>query len=290
MIPLSCFYSWKNLPEERIPEVFAEFKANGCRELVLTSDLLDRIMKEPAFLLRLMRMAESQSVCFSEAHGIWGPALGLGVGAKFPSLIPPMRAAHKQAFAFCADIGCRTYTIHMGAYEHIYFGTGVESIAACAKNALHELIPAAEKNKIVLALENNCDNPGNADALAPVFHEFPSPWFGCCFDVGHAHYLKPEPGKKPFLYECGLEQNFCENSLEKLSPHIVTAHLHDNDGTGDWHRLPGRGTIDWKPLIRALKQCPRLLSLQPEVDMTGNQVSMRELVETFQALLRNRKP
>ena len=74
--------------------------------------------------------------------------------------------------------------------------------------------------------------------------------------------------------------------LEKLLPHIVTCHLHDNDGYGDGHQLPGTGSIDWKTLIPALKNCPRIVSMQNETSAGAHHISIAKLCRTFDALMK----
>ena len=61
----------------------------------------------------------------------------------------------------------------------------------------------------------------------------------------------------------------------------VVCHLHDNDGTGDYHNLPGRGNIDWNKTMKLLENAPRLMALQSEVAVARHGISCKELVETF---------
>ncbi len=37
--------------------------------------------------------------------------------------------------------------------------------------------------------------------------------------------------------------------VESLPEKLFFTHIHDNDGTRDQHRVPGRGTIDWRRLL-----------------------------------------
>jgi sugar phosphate isomerase/epimerase len=34
----------------------------------------------------------------------------------------------------------------------------------------------------------------------------------------------------------------------------LATHISDNDGSGDQHRTPGNGSIDWKAVMRALRE------------------------------------
>ena len=284
-IQFSWHYTWRNIPDELIPHLFAEYRCHGGTSLVFPECWLERILLDPKFFYQLMLMAQEQHVSFTDAHGLSGPTWGMGVGAKFHSGLDYLYESQKLGISYAAEAGCRTYTVHMGAFDHIYFGTPVKDSSRYAVEMLERLLPIAEKNKIVIACENNFDNTGNADALLPVLEHFDSPWIGCCFDIGHANRLKPTPGKKPKIYEAtGIPRALCANSLEKLSPHIVTCHLHDNNESRDEHKLPGQGTVDWKNDLPKLLACPRLVSCQTEVEMTKNIVSVSDLFKTFHEL------
>ena len=59
---------------------------------------------------------------------------------------------------------------------------------------------------------------------------------GICFDAGHCHaHFKDE-------FNWDLFKN-----------RIFAIHLHDNDGTDDQHLIPFDGNIDWKNVIKKLK-------------------------------------
>ena len=62
-----------------------------------------------------------------------------------------------------------------------------------------------------------------------------SPYFGWCFDTGHAH-------------RCGLRQT----SLLGLAHPPLSLHVQDNHGDHDAHLLPGDGSIDWKEFLDTL--------------------------------------
>ena len=61
---------------------------------------------------------------------------------------------------------------------------------------------------------------------------------GICYDAGHCHvHFNDE-----FPYEI-------------FKNRIFAVHLHDNDKSDDLHLLPFDGTIDWKKVIKNLKDC-----------------------------------
>ena len=71
-----------------------------------------------------------------------------------------------------------------------------------------------------------------------------------------------------------------------VNPHIVTSHVHDNDQTGDWHKLPGRGTIDWDTVMPELLRAPRLISIQAEADPKHDPFTIAELKACFDRLIK----
>ena len=101
-----------------------------------------------------------------------------------------------------------------------------------------------------------------------------NPAVGVCYDTGHANIMTMHPGKRPDRYRAYMYNSWYETGIlpendafEKLSPHIVTTHIHDNDGYGDLHAMPGDGNIDWEDLLPKLKNCPRMLEMQTEVSL-----------------------
>jgi len=58
---------------------------------------------------------------------------------------------------------------------------------------------------------------------------------GLCYDSGHGNLV---PGSLDWL--------------ERLRGRLISVHLHDNDGSGDQHRLPFSGTVDWDRLAAIL--------------------------------------
>lgn len=281
-IRLSHFYTWKEIPDTLVPLVLREFADNGARNIVLAETWLERVIREPAFFSKVKNWTGRFGLNIFECHGVWGQGYDLNITCR--SRRKGMIEDHKLCMEYAAEFGCKTYTVHIGPY---YPGMQEPIV-----EALEQLIPAAEKAGIILAIENGFD-PGNApDALLYYLTKFQSPNFGCCLDTGHANVMRPAPDKKMELYAGYVKNNWGGKVIQepdpigKLSPYLVTAHLHDNDGYADGHMLPGTGTVEWDKWIPALKKCPRLVSLQNETSAVIYQISIKKLCETFDGLMK----
>jgi hypothetical protein len=64
--------------------------------------------------------------------------------------------------------------------------------------------------------------------------------------------------------------------LRSLGPHIAHYHIHDNDGSDDWHRAPGEGNIDFDALLPEIARLTPEASLSMEVE-TGAAETLRAL-------------
>lgn len=289
-IPLSHFFPWKKINDDFVTNILCEFADNGAESVVLTDEWGKRLVKEPGFYTTLLGWLRESGMKIFECHGLWSIAYDLNVTDR-----PRRRAMieeHKLCMEYAADLGCRTYVMHIGAFDCYYKDTTLEEMRRLAVESLEKLIPAAEKLGIIIAIENSFEPSNTPDEVLYFLNYFNTPVLGCCFDTGHANIMAKTPGKDPAKYASYM--NVCwkngvveeADAFGKLAPHIVTCHLHDNDGYGDAHNLPGTGTIDWKTLIPALKNCPRIVSMQNETSAGAYHVSIAKLCRTFDELMK----
>lgn len=290
-IPLSYFTGGRIIPDELRPFIFREFAANGAENVVIDEIMAGRILDEPRFYSNLERFARGAGVKLFEIHAPFGECWDLNCSVK--SRRPGLIKGHTLCMNYAAEAGCRTYVIHVGAWDCIFRPElSLEDMRALALEALEQLVPAAEKAGIVLAVENSFEMSNATDEVVWLLKHFDSPNLGCCFDTGHANFMAPARDGKPKNYtryqvEEAWRGNLIEEpaALEKLYPYIVTCHIHDNSGVGDDHNLPGRGTTDWGELMPRLLSAPRLISCQSEVGYVQNGVSIKELCETMERLV-----
>ncbi len=115
---------------------------------------------------------------------------------------------------------------------------------------------------IEIVLEN--DTEQWPDLLVRLVNEVDHPCLGLCLDVGHQH-----------VFSTLTVQEWIRPMAQRLR-HI---HVHDNDGTGDYHWALGRGTIDFEALYAALnRHVPDVtLSLEVEDTMEVKMGNLRQL-------------
>jgi len=120
------------------------------------------------------------------------------------------------------------------------------------RRTLDDLQPTAEACGVCIALENYGSNRAEDwAAIERAFSWYPAQYVGFCWDAGHAHIGEYD----------GL------GHAERLADRLVVTHLHDNDGTGDQHRLPYEATLDWDRLAGIVARSPYRKPLTLEVGM-----------------------
>lgn len=232
-------------PSSDFAEVCRGLAADGISRIVLQEVCGSFSLADPGAGPRIARVLRDTGLQAIACHGLeHAPYL-----LRQPEVDARGRmvAAHVDMLRRAADLGARTYVLHLGNYPE-----GLDPAAAWepVARALDALAPEAEAAGVALALENSLRVTylaRNVGELADFVGTFGHPAVGVCFDVGHAHILD------------GVAV-----ALDTLRPHIVTMHLHDNDGRQDQHRIPGRGTLDWAAFIPGIAACPRLRHLETE--------------------------
>jgi sugar phosphate isomerase/epimerase len=98
-----------------------------------------------------------------------------------------------------------------------------------ARRSIEEIVALASDVRVRVALEVMPNAISSAPTLVDLIEDrLEGLDVGICFDYGHAN-LMGDLGE----------------AIETVGGHLLTTHLHDNDGRSDDHRVPGAGTIDW---------------------------------------------
>lgn len=105
----------------------------------------------------------------------------------------------------------------------------VETFRICSR--------AAEDSGLKLCLEPRVgENVSNTDGMLRLIEAVDSDVFGAVLDTGHLH----------------AQKEILPLSVEKLGSKIFYVHASDNDGRDNLHLPPGKGTVDWDGVFKAL--------------------------------------
>lgn len=282
--PVTYIFDFQRADESLRPYIMHEFAAEGAEYLVLTTGLLQLILSDRNMARTLTREIAAEGLSFYDAHAAFGPYLDLCCPAA--EARAEMLLRHKLQLQIIASMGVKTVTVHVGNETH-YPDYPLEVQYDCIKRSLDELLPVAEKLGIVICIENIWYQLNTADRLTAVKKEYPTDALGFCYDSGHANLMdkgRNFPESRPYADWNPVVPQFDDHILEKMLPHVVCCHLHDNDGIKDQHFNLGLGTVDWKHIAGLLKMAPRLQVVQSEVAPIKTNVSIREVCEKFRWL------
>lgn len=284
MIHVSHFFDFLTYPENRWDILFGEFEACGATHLTIAAPEAEQMLSRPAVLKKFRLLGEKYHLQFHDAHGLHGYDQAWDLNVEDRERREVMLELHKLCIRILASLGVKTYTMHIGAqrcYQGLWFGRET-ILRELALDSLEKLLPTAEKEGVIIAIENSFEPANTPEELMYYLDRISSPALGVCFDAGHAAMMSDETVPRDRDENDDPERKsawrghlrFQHDALGTLSPWIVTAHLHDNDGHHDLHNLIFSGVSDWKKNIDGLRKCPKLLSIQNEVHPGGAPIAV----------------
>ena len=288
-VPVSFFFDFGHVSETLRPCIMAEFANAGAKHLVLTCTFIKDIINQSGLEDTLLKEMADNGLSFCDAHAPFGAALDLNCPWESKRRI--MLERLRLALEICSYMKVDTIALHVGnnhfeGASHIPDDLHINRM----KEALSQILPTAEKLGITLCIENIWLSVNSPDVLNDIKRDFPTPYLGFCYDSGHANIMDNgrlqtsgvawkawnASGKDTPIWE--------DKALEKMLPHIVNCHLHDNNGIGDEHTNPGKGNINWSHTIKLLKSAPRLKVIQSEVSPVKSGIFIKEMVDKFNEL------
>lgn len=135
-------------------------------------------------------------------------------------------------------LGVRVLVVHPGYSGGATSRAERRNMMDLNVEAFHRLGDYAGVCGLRLGLENMCYRLFASSAeLLELLGRINHPALGVTLDTSHAN-LTPDIDVVAAIRDFG--------------PLLIATHLSDNDGSGDQHRTPGYGTIDWRAVIAAL--------------------------------------
>ena len=165
---------------------------------------------------------------------------------RYPSILCSLHEnVRRDSVAYIMDaidsavkVNAGTVSICPGTSLH---GENPDKSWMALKISLNELVDYCENTPISLLIEPAHKWETNliftVDDALRMISEIGSDKIGICLDTGHVH-INGEDFTK---------------AVKAAGSYPLHIHIDDNNGESDAHMIPGKGSIDFKPLVAALK-------------------------------------
>lgn len=166
--------------------------------------------------------------------GVWGPSYSNAAtdGKRRTQAIQEA----EQAIRLARLLPYRFLVVHLGIPDD-YASPG-DNGRDGARQSIELLAVLAAEHGVRLAVEVIPNALSTPEALVRLLEQdLELPDLGICMDVGHAHLMGEVP-----------------DAIETVAGHLVTTHIHDNDGRRDSHLAPFDGTLDWAATMMAFQK------------------------------------
>lgn len=163
----------------------------------------------------------------------------LPIASPFPELRSTSRDLYRRALDCFEEAGVDLVNVHPDQRVPMHSRDQMRKMNA---EAIELLARDAAQRGITIMVENLDRSFSNVEDLRAILDHVPEAGFH--LDVGHANL------------RLGLgEPNRTRSLLDAFGDRLSHVHLSDNrGGEGDLHLPLGAGTIDWKSVVRMLKQ------------------------------------
>lgn len=187
--------------------------------------------------------------------GVWGDAYS--TASADDALRRRTLAEAEAALNVARSIPYQYLVVHLGVTGPEVARDNVRDAARRSLDELHRLAGAVGVRLALEVIPNPLSAPGTLVRL--IEEELELADVGICLDTGHA-CLMGDP----------IE------AIEACSGHLVTTHLHDNQGRSDDHLVPFEGVIDWEGAVLALQKIGYDGAWMFEVANTGSASAVLE--------------
>jgi len=200
--------------------------------------------QDPAAVARLGEWLSETGLTLHSVHapitdslikGVWGtPYSNAAADAK--------KRAHAVqeaalALAIARIVPYAYLVVHVGVPDE-YAAPGDNSRDG-ARRSIEEMAAQAAEVGVRVALEVIPNALSTPESLVRMIEdELELPSLGICMDVGHAQVMNGDVA----------------DSIETVSGHLVTTHIHDNDGKRDLHLTPFAGSLNWPAALMGFQK------------------------------------
>jgi sugar phosphate isomerase/epimerase len=189
------------------------------------------------------------------------PFHGLHLSCPDPRVMTYSREVLMEGLEIGTILGCKVAVLHSGFSNHVR-PAAIQEWKDRLITSLRDLVTLAEDEEIVLAIENAYEP--DATVLQEVMDAIGSPWLRFCVDLGHAAcFSRMAP----------------EEWIHAFKDHLISLHVHDNEGMEDDHLACGRGVVGYDQVFQAVKEIDASCNITLEVGEDDLQPSIDHLKE-----------
>lgn len=190
-------------------------------------------------------------------------------------LTPALRKASLKEVLSSLEVAADIHALKVVLHPSRMGGIGLlvkDQVYRYAMESLEKIVARGDQLGLCICIENMFPQNGlffDPSDFIPVLEKFPG--LKLTLDTGHAH-LSGGAGSK------------CLEFIEMFGNRIAHVHVSDNFGVQDNHLPVGTGSIDFPPIIRALKGIPYNETITLEVfsrDKDYLRISREKLVSLF---------
>ncbi len=231
---------WTSLYWDLSPEdALRRLAERGWKYVDLSCEHLGELTRaeDPGRADGVRELAESLGMTLWQCHGF----MDLNLASSNERTRSRSEATLAQHLRLAAELGIGTVVIHPGwVGSRARRSAKPDLVRERMTESLRRLALVAEESGVRIAVENMMKKgfgvePADLVALAQATDP---QWVGICFDTSHANASEVDSAEG--IRTCG--------------EWLFALHLSDNDGSGDQHRPPYFGTVDWPTVLGALRE------------------------------------
>jgi sugar phosphate isomerase/epimerase len=191
----------------------------------------------------------------------WGDVISNAVGDN-----AARQAAVREAdvaLNIARQIPAEVFVVHLGTPT----SKGGENNRTAAFRSVEEICKLAEPIGIKVALEVIPNPLSEAGALVDMLEkDLDAPRTGICLDFGHAFLMGD-----------------VADTIETVAEHLITTHVHDNNGKKDDHLVPFEGRINWDIALMTMQKVGYDGTYLMELGNTGSPAAVLEQARAARA-------
>lgn len=258
--------------EQRLSrEHLAQIAAHGFEAVEVFATRSHFDYHDPAAITQLAKWLKETGLAL---HGIHAPvtdrlSAGDQWGEAFSNAVSDSgkrQAAVREADAalnIARQIPADVFVVHLGTPA----SKGGENSRSAACRSVEEICRLAEPVGVRVALEVIPNPLSDAASLVDLLEkDLDAPRTGICLDFGHAFLLGD-----------------VADTIETVAEHLITTHVHDNQGKKDEHLVPFDGRINWDIALMTMQKVGYDGTYVMELANTGSPATVLEQARTARA-------